>query len=317
MSTKRRSSSTFGTYADGIVLRGMPLLGMYSGDVYWVDSGGGGSSKGTFKNPVATLAEGIALCTAGNQDMVMIKPNHSETITGAGGIALNKAGVSIIGMGHYDARPTFLMDGATTVTCLVTADDCTLYNCVFKAGHADIAVFGTVTAKGFTCDSCTFMENTDDENFIGIWNCGTADNDYDGLQLLNNTFDSDKDAATLTPINLLKNSADVKIMGNTILGDFDSGAYAAIYSAAAEEHENIEIGYNKIWNAHDGNACICISIGTDKDSGFMHNNYAKGFEAASSTPFLAAAGGIRCIANLFDNGDAGASAFILPAIGAN
>jgi hypothetical protein len=294
----------------------MPILGLYPGNVYWVDSGGGGGSKGTFKSPVATLAEGLALCTANNGDYVMVKPNHAETITGAGGITLDKAGVSVIGMGHYNARPTFLMDGATTVTCLVTAANCAMYNLLFKAGHSDITVFGTITAKGFICDSCQWTDNAASENFIGIWNVSAADNDADGLQLLNNTFDSRSDGATLTPFNLLKDTRDVKIIGNVFQGDFDSGAFACIYSVDTEHHYNIEIAYNKIFNDHTANACLCISVGSTTSTGFMHNNMASGKEATGSTPFLSPAGGIRCINNLY-SGDDSVSGYLLPPIGAN
>jgi hypothetical protein len=61
MSTLRRSSSSYGAFADGIVIRGMPLLTLYPGNVYWVDENGGGGSKGTFAHPVATLAAAVAL----------------------------------------------------------------------------------------------------------------------------------------------------------------------------------------------------------------------------------------------------------------
>ena len=55
MSTLRRSTSSYGGFGDGIVLRGMPLLTLYPGNVYWVDENGGGGSKGTFSHPVASI----------------------------------------------------------------------------------------------------------------------------------------------------------------------------------------------------------------------------------------------------------------------
>ena len=313
MSTVPEVSKGIGRHA---VTMGMPLFGLFPGDVYWVDSNGGGGSKGTFVSPVSTLAAGIALCTANNGDYVMIKPGHTETITGAGGIAINVAGVSIVGLGSYTSRPTFLMDGGTTVTCLVTAANCAIYNCLFKAGHSDIVTFGTITAKGFICDSCQWKDNTTSENFLAIWNCGVADHDFDGLQLLNNTFDSRSDAETLIPINLLKASRDVKINGNFIQGDFDTSTYACIYSANTIHHYNIEIAYNQISNAHTANGAICISVGSTSSTGFMHNNYAAGDEASSSTPFVTADTGIGQFNNLY-SGDDSTSGYVLPAIGSD
>ena len=315
MATKRRSSSSFGSYADGIVLRGMPILGLYPGDVYWVDSNGGGSSKGTFSSPVATLAAATALCTADNGDYVMMKPGHAETITGAGGITFDKAGVSYVGMGSYDARPTFLMDGAATVTCLVTAANESVYNCKFVAGHSDITTFSTITGKGCRFEACHFEDNVSGENFVAVFRAGVADNDFDGLELIDNVLDFGADVAVLAPINLLKASRDVRIIGNRINGDFDTSTYAAIYSGDIVAL-NIEIAHNLIWNAHDGNACICISLTNTASTGWMHNNYALEHEAASSTPFLAGANAIGQFNNLYV-GDDNASGFVMPAIGAD
>ena len=314
MATNRRSLSSYGSYADGVVLRGMPILGLYPGNVYWVDSNGGGSSKGTFASPVATLAEGTALCTANNADFVMIKPGHSETITGAGGITFDKAGVSYIGMGRYDSRPTFLMDGATTVTCLVTAAEVAVYNCKFLAGHASIVTFATISAKGCRFDSCVFDQNTSGESFVSVFNTSTTDNAADGLELINNVMDFGTETDTLLPINLLKDSRDVKIIGNTIIGDMDTSTYAAIYSVNSEHHFNIEIAYNKVFTHHDQDNIICISVGSTTSTGFIHNNYAKGEDDAGATPFIGAADGLGMFDNLW-TGDASTSGFVYPAIG--
>lgn len=315
MSTNRRSSSSFGTYADGIVLRDMPILGMYPGDTYWVDSNGGGSDKGSFSSPVATLAEGLALCRADNSDMVMIKPNHSETITGAGGITMAKAGVSVVGMGRYDARPTFLMDGATTVTMLVTAANCSVYNCKFLAGHQSIVTFCTISAKGCRFESCMFEANTTSETFVSIFNTSAVANQCDGLALINNTLNFGTETDVLLPINLLETSKDVKIIGNTIIGDMDTSTYQAIYSVATLNHYNIEVAYNKIFTHHDQNNIICITVGGTSSTGFIHNNIAKGEDDADATPFLGAADGLGMFKNLWV-GDATKSGFVYPAIGA-
>ena len=309
----RRSANTLGSYADDVVMRGMPLFGLFPGNVYWVDSGGGGSSKGTFKSPVATLTEGIALCTANNGDYIMIKPGHSETITGAGGITMDKAGVSVVGLGQYDDRPAFLMDGSAAVTMLVTAANCAIYNCVFRSGHAAITTFCTISAKGCLFDSCLFEENVTGEEFIAVFKTSATAYAADGLELINNTLNFDDATGTTLPINLLAHSRDVKIIGNTIIGDFAS-TYEAIYSATASFHHfNIEVAYNKIFTHHDASV-ICITIGSTTSTGFIHNNYAKGEDDAGATPFITGADGL----GLFDNlwvGDADASGALYPAVG--
>jgi hypothetical protein len=315
MSTLRRSSSSYGAFGDGLIIRQVPIVNMYGGNVYWVDSSGGGGSKGTFAHPVATLAEALVLCTDSNGDQIYIKPYHAETVLGAGGITLNKIGVDIIGLGHYTSRPRFLMDGST-ITGLVTAADMSVSNCVFAAGHADIACAFLVTAKGFTMDNCDFIENVATENFIAVIQVGASDNDGDGFRFTNNNLNFGTDVAVLQPVDLVTDTKDAVIAGNKIIGDFDTTAYAAIYSVNSKDHLNLEIAYNLIWNQHSANACICISAGGSASTGWMHHNLAKGDEASGSTPFVAAAGGLALFENYYV-GDDSVSGYILPAIGAN
>jgi hypothetical protein len=156
MSTLRRSSSSFGSFADGIIIRGMPLLTLYPGNVYWVDSNGGGGSRGTFAHPVATLLAAHALCTADNGDIICIKPGHAETYTAT--VDFSKSGFAIIGLGFGDNRPTF--------TCGVTAagddmfdfagDNVLIYNIKWldanPAGSA--AVVFNVSGNHFHIENC-------------------------------------------------------------------------------------------------------------------------------------------------------------------
>ena len=274
------------------------------------------ASDATFAHPVATLAAGLALCANSNGDQIYIKPYHSETVTGAGGITLNKIGVDIIGLGHYNSRPRFLMDGAA-ITGLVTAADMSISNCVFSAGHADIACAFLVTAKGFTMDHCEFVENIVTENFVAVLQAGTADNDYDGLTFSNNVLDfTTAEVAVLSPINLLKDSKDVQIIGNKILGDFDTTPFACIYSVNSEHHMNCEIAYNLIHNQHSADGGIGISFGSTTSTGWIHHNLISANEASGSTPIVSGAAGMRCFENYY-SGDNSTSGYILPVIGAN
>lgn len=158
MATLRRSSSSYGSFADGIVIRGMPLLTLYPGNVYWVDSNGGGGSKGTFAHPVATLAAAHALVTSDNGDIIAMKPGHAETYTET--VDFSKSGFAIIGLGYGDNRPTF--------TCGVTAagddmfdfagDDVVIYNLKWKdanpAGSA--ACIFNVSGDNIHIENCFF-----------------------------------------------------------------------------------------------------------------------------------------------------------------
>ena len=156
MATARRSSSSYGGFADGIIIRGMPLLTLYPGNVYWVDSNGGGSSKGTFAHPVATLLEAHSLVTSDNGDIICIKPGHAETYTET--VDFSKSGFAIIGLGFGDNRPTF--------TCGVTAtgDD------MFDFAGDDIVVYNIKWLDANPTGSAAVVFNVSGDNFH-IENC--------------------------------------------------------------------------------------------------------------------------------------------------
>src|SRR3990167_7643231 len=144
----------------------IPLGLLRSGDLYWVDSATGADTvnNGTFEKPFDSLDYAIGACTANHGDYIVIKANHAETITGVGGITADIAGITIIGLGNGGQRPRFLMDGAATVTFAVTGADTTIKNCVFAAGHADVATCFDLDAVGFTLIECEFVENIAAEN---------------------------------------------------------------------------------------------------------------------------------------------------------
>ena len=186
MSTLRRSSSSYGGFADGVIIRGVPLLTLYPGNVYWVDSNGGGGSRGTFSHPVATLAEAHALVTSNNGDIIAIKPGHAETYTAT--VDFSKSGFAIIGLGFGGNRPTFTNGitasgddafdfagdnivvynikwaeaapaGSSVVVFNVSGDNFCLDNCYIEMGAKTLSVLthDTTAKKGLTCINNTIV----------------------------------------------------------------------------------------------------------------------------------------------------------------
>jgi len=158
MATLRRSSSSFGSFADGIIIRGMPLLTLYPGNVYWVDSNGGGGSKGTFQHPVATVALAHALVTTDNGDIIAIKPGHAESLTAT--VDFSKSGFAIIGLGFGDNRPTITMaHTAADDGWDFAGDDVVVYNIKFTdsaAGGADVVAVNC-TGDNMHFENCYFV----------------------------------------------------------------------------------------------------------------------------------------------------------------
>jgi hypothetical protein len=287
----------------------------HTGDEYFVHATRGidGPGRGkTAAKPYASLDYALGKCTANNDDVIHLCAGHTETITGAGGITLDKAGVTIIGHGRYDARPTFLMDGAATVSALVTAANVSISNCRFNPGHADINYAFLVTAKGFRMEGCKFDEITTNENWVDVIHVSSTDNDADGLELINNEINL-TDSAHVTAIDLLKDINDAKIIGNRITGDFDATPYAPIYMAVAEVPKNILIAGNMIHNQHDGNAAVGISVACTTATGWIVHNIVGHKDVDGSTPILAGAAGLMVAENYVSSVLGTASGYLYPA----
>ena len=137
------------------------LLGGYAagGDTIWVDSGANGSNAvndGSYEKPYLTLDFAIGKCTASNGDAIVIKPGHAETTTA---IALDVAGVKIVGLGYGRNRPTFTSTAAATDLIDVTAANCQLCN-VRLVGAASACVSlidGTSAATDFELHNCELV----------------------------------------------------------------------------------------------------------------------------------------------------------------
>lgn len=144
-------------FAEGVTIRGVPLIQTNPGQVYWVYNGtallpgqigGSDGNKGTFDQPFSTLDYAVSRCVANRGDIIFVKPGHSETIASATALAIDVAGVAVVGLGRGSNRPTFNLT-ATTSTITMSAANCTFWNCLVTGGvDAIVAVF---TISGADC----------------------------------------------------------------------------------------------------------------------------------------------------------------------
>ena len=135
-------------FANGISVRGMPLLSSYPGKVFWVDSGAPGG-KGTFERPMATIDAAVALCTANNGDIIVVKPGHVETVSAAAGLALDVAGIAVIGMGSGSMRPTVNFTTVVGADMNIDAANITIANILFTGGFD--ALTGPIDINAADC----------------------------------------------------------------------------------------------------------------------------------------------------------------------
>jgi hypothetical protein len=109
--------------------------------------------------PFATIDYAIGRCTANNGDIIYVLPDHAETISAAGGITCDVAGVSIIGLGVGTDRPAINFT-ATGSTLPVSAANVTLYNLLFTGGVDAITTMLPVTAANCNIINCEARDVT-------------------------------------------------------------------------------------------------------------------------------------------------------------
>ena len=193
-------------FANGVTIRGVPLLQTHPGEVFWVNNssvlakngvGGSDSNDGSYRRPFATIDYAIGKCTASRGDIIAVMPGHEEDIAAAAGITLDVAGVAIVGLGPASLRPKITFSD-TASTFVVSAANCSLSNLWFDAQVAECVtgISATAAADGFSMENCLSTENANDgtHNFVDVITFATGAND---LSWINCTFignDTNNDA---------------------------------------------------------------------------------------------------------------------------
>jgi hypothetical protein len=155
-------------FANGITVREVPLLQAQPGRVFWVGNnatnllpgqrGASNANYGTFLSPLSTVAAALLLCVQGRGDIIMVRPNHLETLSDATTLTLSMAGVAIVGLGTGISRPTFILSTATTANIPVLAAGISIQNCLFLCNFA--AVASVFTALSASCATSTISGTT-------------------------------------------------------------------------------------------------------------------------------------------------------------
>jgi len=110
------------------------------------------------ESSMATFAAAQALCTADKCDIIHFMPGHAETISAAAGMAVTKAGISIIGHGHGTLQPTVTLDTIISADLDIDAANVTFQNINFVANFVDITAAIDINATDCTFRGCRFTE---------------------------------------------------------------------------------------------------------------------------------------------------------------
>ena len=179
-------------FPHGVSSFGVPVIGagpyMTTGNVFFVDSGSslGADSTAHGKSadrPFLTIDFAIGRCTANNGDTIFVMPGHAESLTAAAAVVFDVAGVTVIGLGHGAARPTFTFTTANSADIDVTAANVTIRNCLFVANFLSVAQCFDLDATDFWLDQCEFRDTSASLNFVDVIVVDDTANACDGLKI--------------------------------------------------------------------------------------------------------------------------------------
>jgi len=310
-------------FADGLIVRGMPVLQSNPGVTYWVSNSSvipPGSSAGrdqagktSYQRPLATVAYALTRCVAGQGDIIFVMPGHAETISSATALGLSVAGVTIIGLGSGSSRPTFTLDTAATSTIAVSAANIALSNLIFTANFADItSVFTLTTAKDFYVEKCLFKATATNMNFLNLVDTNATSNDADGLTMVDNVW-IEPDTATLQMVKMDGTNARINISGNDLTLGVRNNTPALMAIATTKIVTASKFSQNTVYRLNTDSATGGLLITTDQstNTGIVSHNHVQHADTASEI-LVTASSGFGFIDNRA-SGVAGASGYLLPA----
>jgi hypothetical protein len=256
-------------FKDGVTINNVPLVLTNPGEVFFVSNadvlldknqsvaGVNQAGGGTFQRPFRTLDFAVGQCTASRGDLIILMPGHEETLSSATALAMDVAGVTVLGLGTGTLRPKFILDTATTTTVAVSAANVSFKNIIFSANFADIAELFTPTAVNLHLEDCKFTQEATNMNFVEIADTSTTDNEADGLSFLRCEW-IEPDTATTSLVNV---DADVDRLS---VVDCD-----------------INLGINGVL------ACIAeVAAGKDLTNCYIHNNRCTRLVTASAVGLI-------------------------------
>src|SRR3990172_802905 len=245
-----------------------------------------------FNAPLKTLARAIVLAAA--RDRILIGPGHSETITSGTGLAVNKAGLQIIGLGGPTDAPLITIAGTVTTAAnavVVSAANVKFNNIRFGCGLDLLTTIVIVAggAGGGVFEDCFLETSGAVQPVSGIViedvNCRIS-----RLRVPNGTgFES---AGSVQAILISTTGADFcTIEDCEIYGDFSA---ANIANTAAVV--NLQIVRNRLTNLNAVDTVI--DIGAVATTGMIAHNLMRIATDAQTTWILQGAGSLM---SLFEN----------------
>ena len=243
-----------GGFMEGISIRGLPIQVAHPGQVYFVNNSsvlapsgiaGSNGNPGTYLKPFASIDYAVGRCSASRGDIIMVMPGHVETVSAAAGLALDVAGVAVIGLGQGALRAKVNLTAAAA-TVAISAASVSLYNMLFTGGIDAIVSAIVVSAADVSLVNCELRDVTGQME-LGILTTAAADRLLvDGL-----VYNGAAAAGGVSAIALVGGD-HIKIRNFSIDGNFSTSAIDIKTTATT----NLAIHDGYIWTKNAADLCI-------------------------------------------------------------
>lgn len=257
-------------FPNGISSFGIPILpgignNIYTGNVYFVDNGdtnaADGAGGGTRSEPFNTIDFAVGQCTANNGDVIIVLPGHIETVTAAGGLDFDVAGITVICLGSGSDRPVVRLTSTTTSDVDIDAVNVTIIGMVFEARVELLAQAIDVNAT-----DTTFI-NIETRDITSVGSCTNfivADANADRLLIDGHRHIGTSTTGTGNPVSVvsLTGGDDIVIKNIDYYGNFDYAGIMATGTACTR----LRIGgfntHNQIWTENATDTVITVLAST-------------------------------------------------------
>lgn len=247
----------------------------------------------------STIDAAVGACTADAGDVILVMPGHTETVTSAGLLDLDVAGITILGLGNGAARPLINLTTVTTADVDVDAANIRIVNVIFDLTGVDAVVAGIdVNASDLTLERCKIiMGDSDGQAVVGL----LSDTGIDRVSVIDCEFQGDTIAGPAAAVRIIGGVEHV-IHRSRFAGNYSQAPIALVTTAPLR----ISIRSNEIENFNAASS-ICIQ-GVAAMTGIIAYN-AMSHPTAGQGGWITTPGSCRLIENYGAN-DCGAAGIL-------
>lgn len=249
------------------VLAGLEASGRSVGNVWYVDSvtGASGDDGSTWALAEALIVQGIGDAASSKGDIVFLAPGHAETISAA--TAIDKIGLTIIGLGTGEEGPTVTMNAAISSFDISVAGvwikNLNLYNTTAATDNA----FDLTADADYTVLEDIELRDTEAGNFVFTIGVKVATG-TDNLAIRGwDVYNVQSGATSLVDLTT-GITTGFKFEDNDVWGDYSAGALSSDKALT-----NIRVRGNTIRNIQAGDHAIELSAAA---TGYINDNILAG-----------------------------------------